>query len=91
MVVAETRDAARCSSPWMRWQPQRGFSPAWVLPSQANDQLLHLLIYRWSAGLVVRVGPGAGDQVSVPTQQRLRCDEEAGPAGSEQDAADRGQ
>jgi hypothetical protein len=39
----------------------------------------------------MRVGPRAGDQPAVPTQQRLRLDEEAGPAGSGQDAADRGE
>jgi hypothetical protein len=39
----------------------------------------------------MRVGPRAGDQPAVPAQQRLRLDEEAGPAGSGQDAADRGE
>ena len=38
----------------------------------------------------MRVGPGAGDQAPVPAQQPLRGDEEAGPAGSGQDTADRG-
>jgi hypothetical protein len=66
-------------------------APAWVLPGQADDQLLHPLVHRWSSGLVVRVGPGTGDQASVPAQQRLRRDEEAGPVGPGQDAADRGQ
>jgi hypothetical protein len=66
-------------------------APARVLPGQADDQLLHLLVQWWSAGLVVRVGPGTGDQASVPAQQGLWRDEEAGPAGPGQDAADRGQ
>jgi hypothetical protein len=36
-------------------------APGWVLPGQTDDQLLHVLVQRWSAGLVARVGPGAGD------------------------------
>jgi hypothetical protein len=64
-------------------------APARVLPGQAANQLLYLLVQRWSSGLMVRVGPGAGDQASVSSQQRLRPDEEAGPAGPGQDAADR--
>ncbi len=55
-------------------------TPARVLPDKADDQLLHLLVQRWSAGLVVRVGPDTGDQASVPAQQRLRPDEETRPA-----------
>jgi hypothetical protein len=39
----------------------------------------------------MRVGPGPGDQPSMPAQQRLGLDEEARPAGSGQDAADRGE
>jgi hypothetical protein len=66
-------------------------APMRVLPSEVDDQLLHLLVQWRSAGLVVRIGPGTGDQASVPAQQRLRRDEEAGPAGPGQDAADRGQ
>jgi hypothetical protein len=66
-------------------------APAGVLPGQADDQLLHVLVQRGSAGLVVRVGPGAGDQASVPAQQRLGRDEEARPAGSGQRAAGRSQ
>jgi hypothetical protein len=63
-------------------------APARVLPGQADDQLSHVLVQRWSAGLVVRVGPCAGHQASVPAQQRLRPDDETGPAGSGQHAAD---
>jgi hypothetical protein len=37
------------------------------------------------------VGPAARDQAAVPAQQCLRLDQEAGPAGSGQDAADGGQ
>src|SRR6266540_1997833 len=46
-------------------------APARVLSSQADDQLLHVLVQRWPAGLMVRVGPGAGDQPPVPAQRRL--------------------
>jgi hypothetical protein len=66
-------------------------APARVLPGQADDQLLHVIVQRWSSGLMVRVRPGAGDQAAVPAQQRLRPDEEAGPAAPGQDAADRGE
>jgi hypothetical protein len=65
-------------------------APARIFPGQMHDQRLHLLIQRrspWSA----RIGPGAGDQATVPAQQRLRLDKEAGPARSGQDAADRSQ
>jgi hypothetical protein len=65
-------------------------APAGVLPGQPDDQLLHVLVKRWPAGLAVRVGPGAGDQSAVPAQQRLGLDEEAGPAGSGERAADGG-
>jgi hypothetical protein len=62
-------------------------APAGVLLGQADDQLLDVLVQRWSSGLV-RVGPGTGDEASVPAQQRLWPDEETRPAGSGQDAAD---
>jgi hypothetical protein len=52
---------------------------------------LHLLVERWSAGLAVRISPRAGDEAPVPAQQRVGLDEEAGPAGPGQDAADRGE
>jgi hypothetical protein len=66
-------------------------APSGVLLSETDDQLLHLLVQRWPAGLAVRVGPGAGDQPSVPAQQRVGLDEEARPARPGQDAADRGE
>src|SRR5215213_4889252 len=83
IVVAETETPRCWSSPLIRWYPQ-----ARVLPGQANDQLYHVLIQRWSAGLVVRVDRCAGHQASVPAQQRLRPDEETGPVGSGQHATD---
>jgi hypothetical protein len=66
-------------------------APARVLPGQAEDQLLGLLVQRWPARPAVRGGPGASDQPPVPAQQRRWRDEEAGPAGWGQDAADRGE
>jgi hypothetical protein len=53
--------------------------PAGILRGQADDQLLDVLVQRWSSGLV-RVAPGTGDEASVPVQQRLRPDEETRPA-----------
>src|SRR6266571_5041251 len=46
---------------------------------------------RWPGGLAVRGDPRVGDQPPVPAQRRLRLDGEAGPAGSGQHAADRGE
>ena len=66
-------------------------APAWILPRQADDQLLQLLVKWRSPGSAVRVGPGAGDEPPVPAQQRLRPDEKARPAGSGQRTADRGE
>ena len=63
-------------------------APAWVLPGQTDDQLLDLLI-QWRSSRSTRVGPRAGDQPPMPTQQRVGLDEEARPADSGEDAADR--
>src|SRR5215211_4765014 len=52
-------------------------TPARVLPGQVDDQLQHLSVQRWPAGVAVRVGPGVGDQPSVPARHRLRLDEKA--------------
>ena len=65
-------------------------APAWVLPGQTDDQLLDLLI-QWRSSRSTRLGPGAGDQPPMPTQQRVGLDEEARPTGSGEDAADRGE
>jgi hypothetical protein len=66
-------------------------APPRVLRGEADNQLLDVVVQWWPAGLAMRVGPRAGDQPAVPAQQRLRLDEEAGPPGSGQDAADRGE
>jgi len=66
-------------------------APARVLPGQADDQLLQVLVQWRSPGSAVRVGPGAGDQPPMPAQQRVGLDEEARPADSGEDAADRGE
>ncbi len=65
-------------------------APARVLLGEADDQLLHVLVERRSSWSATRVGPRAGDQPPVPAQQRLWGDQEAGPAGPGQRAADRG-
>jgi len=51
---------------------------------------LHVLVERRPPGSATRVGPRAGDQPPVPAPQRLWGDQEAGPAGPGQRAADRG-
>ena len=66
-------------------------APTGVLGGQADNQLLQVPVEWWSSWLAVRIGPGAGDQSPVPAQQRLRVDQEAGPAGSGQRAADGGE
>jgi hypothetical protein len=63
-------------------------APAGVLLSQADDQLLEVLVECGAAWSTMRVGPGAGDQTAMPAQQRLRPDEEARPARSRQHATD---
>ena len=47
-------------------------APARVLPGQADDKLLQLLVGWRSPCCVVRVGPGAGDQAPMSAQQRVR-------------------
>jgi hypothetical protein len=52
-------------------------APARVLPGQAHDQLLYLMVQRRPVCLAVRVGPGASHEPPMPAQQRLGCDKEA--------------
>jgi hypothetical protein len=66
-------------------------APAGILGGQADDQLLQLLVERWASRSAVRVGPGAGDQSSVPAQQRVGLHKEARPAGAWQCPAERGE
>jgi hypothetical protein len=66
-------------------------APAWVLGGQAHDQRLQVRIKWWTPVSARWVGPGAGDQAAMPSQQCLGGDKEAGPAGSWQRAADRGE
>jgi hypothetical protein len=66
-------------------------APAGVLPGQADDQLLDVLVERGSPCSTLWVGPRAGDQTPVPAQQRLRLDEETRPARLGQDTADGGE
>ena len=57
-------------------------APARVLCGEADDQLLDSLVELWPPLANTRVGPRARHEAPVPAQQRLRGDEEAGPAGS---------
>ena len=66
-------------------------APAGVLPRQADDQLLDLLVERRPPRSTTRVGPCAGDQPPVPAQQGLGPDQEARPARPRQDTADGGE
>ena len=66
-------------------------APAGVLPLQADDQLLDLLVERRPPRSTTRVGPCAGDQAAVPAQQGLGPDQEARPASAGQGAADGGE
>jgi hypothetical protein len=56
-----------------------------------NDQLPHTTIKSRTSCSATRVGPRAGDQATVPAQQRVGLDQEAGSATSGQHAADRGE
>jgi hypothetical protein len=66
-------------------------APAGILLGEADDQLLDVLVERGSPCSTIWVGPGARDEAAVPAQQGLRLDQETGPAGSGQDAADGGE
>jgi hypothetical protein len=66
-------------------------APARVLPRQADDQLLDLLVERRPPRSTTRVGPCASDQPPVPAHQGLGPDQEARPARSRQDTADGGE
>ncbi len=66
-------------------------SPPWVLPSQAQHQLDYLLVEAGSAATGGRVGPAAGDQLSMPAQQRRRGDQERRPPLARQELGQRGQ
>jgi hypothetical protein len=69
----------------------RLLAPHGVLLGQADDQLLDIGIQLRPARCTMGKGPGPGDQPPMPAQQRRWRDEEAGPTGWGQDAADRGE
>src|SRR6266511_1033246 len=58
---------------------------------QAVDQLLYVVVQRWSAVAAMWVGPRAGDQAAMPAPQGVWGDEEARPAVAWEDAADCGE
>jgi len=62
-----------------------------VTPARWDDELLDVLVERGLPCSTIWVGPGARDKAAVPAQQGVRLDQEAGPAGSGQDAADGGE
>jgi len=66
-------------------------APPRIVLCEADDQLLDVVVQRWSAVAMTRECSRSGDQAAVPMQQRLGLDEEAGPAGSGQHATDRSQ
>jgi hypothetical protein len=56
-------------------------TPGRILGGQPEDQVSDLFGHGWPAGAGVRVGPFAGDQLPVPTQQgRRRHAEDRPPA-----------
>ena len=58
------------------------------LASQADDQLLYVGVQLRPARGTMRISPGTCDQPPMPAKQRFGLDEEAGPAGSRQRAAE---
>jgi hypothetical protein len=66
-------------------------APGRVLGGQAQHEITDLLVDRWSAGPCVRVGPVAGEQLAVPSQQRRRSNEERRPTRAGQQSRQRRQ
>jgi hypothetical protein len=67
-------------------------SPPWVLPSYSQDELPNLGSYRRStSGRCMAVGPLPAHQLTVPTKERLRPDQERGPSLSRERSAQRSQ
>ena len=65
--------------------------PAWVLTGNPQHELADVLRRRGSAGTAPRVGPPSPNKPAMPTQQRVRADEERLPARSPQKPAGRSQ
>jgi hypothetical protein len=66
-------------------------TPARILAGQADDQLLDVGIQLRPARSTMGTGPGTCDQPPMPAKQRFGLDEEAGPAGSRERAAQGGE
>jgi hypothetical protein len=60
-----------------------------VLARETHDQLAHLAIDRRAAGTPVRIRPAAGDEPTVPPQERLRPHQEDVPAAPRQHSTQR--
>jgi len=87
MVVAPTRIPSLRSSPWMRTAPQRR-----VLPGQTKDQITDLRVDPWPSRLSgPAIGPLSPDQLPMPSQERLRRDDEGRPPVPMKAAAHRGE
>ena len=67
----------------MRWWPQK------VLLDETDDQLLDVVVKRWSPLSMMRVDPSPRDEAAVPAQQCSGFTKEARPAPSRQCPADR--
>jgi hypothetical protein len=78
-VVGETATPRPLSSPTIR-----RYSPVRILPGETKDQSSHRRLERWPSRPDVRIRPATGNQLAVPTQQRLRPDREAGPGRARQ-------
>jgi hypothetical protein len=66
-------------------------TPARILAGQADDQLRDVGIQLRPGRCTMGIGPGTCDQPPMPAKQRFGLDEEAGPAGSRQRAAEGGE
>ena len=66
-------------------------APAWVLGGQPNDQALQLVGNWRSAAWPGWIDPMSAHHAAVPSKQRLGRDQEAGPSGPGQQAAQGGQ
>jgi hypothetical protein len=66
-------------------------APAWILTGNPQDELADVLRDRGPAGTSRGVVPPSANKQAVPTQQRVRADEERPPARTAQNPAGRSQ
>jgi hypothetical protein len=65
--------------------------PELILPRETKDQSSHRRLERRPSRPHVRIGPATGNQLAMPTQQRVRPHQEARPSRARQRAAQRRQ